>query len=689
MTCAGITGTSGADGSFSIAGVRTVQTAIRCVGASIEGGVTRRGLSATVAAVRAGTTAVGDVVLAPVPIITSIIPKAIDALRPVASVQVTGINLSGAVFAFAPALQPPAITVGTAQTSADGTTAILPLTVAANARGRFTLVGTNAFGGADPTPTAGNTIVLINTQDDADSDGDGFPDGLELLFGSDPANATTVPDFTSSGQAMSAIIGITNVTPPNSDQSAVSAAFSLANRFVQPQTSQQLLGSAFSINNILLMPSASQELLSATFSLANTSQTALGPATIISSAFSIANISLSPATLQELLGPGFSVSNTSLVATTRVAIGPAVSILNANPLTAQTQQMLLQAAAPNPLISEARGLSVTIDQSVDANQLVAGQTITMRADAGGPEPIASVQFIVNGQTLATDPTSPYELLFTVPFGVDSLIFGALVTDTAGNRASADLVSVSVQPDPLTTIIGRVVDSAGNPVAGAVVDLLSDGLEVEFFEFAKPLTSLPDLSSRTPDRITRITAVNIRNPNGAFGADPTGSLFAPDYAERFTGWINVTTAGAHRFWLGAHEGARLKVAGVTIVDMPADTGAYQESSGAINLAPGLVPIEITHFEGAGNAELQLSLAPPGGERQVVPPVSFVPASQPFVAITDAAGTFTLRGVPTALDAIQVRVTVTSNSQNSSASSNLVAPVSGGVNVGDIVVTTQQR
>jgi hypothetical protein len=120
-------------------------------------------------------------------------------------------------------------------------------------------------------------------------------------------------------------------------------------------------------------------------------------------------------------------------------------------------------------------------------------------------------------------------------------------------------------------------------------------------------------------------------------------------------------------------------------MPTTAGVYQERSGAINLAPGLVPVEVTYFEGAGNAELQLSFTPPGGERQVVPPSSLAPGWQPFVTTTDASGTFVFRDVPTALDAIQIRATLTVNNQSITAASDRVAPVStSGVDVGDIVM-----
>src|SRR5207237_6966675 len=107
--------------------------------------------------------------------------------------------------------------------------------------------------------------------------------------------------------------------------------------------------------------------------------------------------------------------------------------------------------------------------------VVAGQTITLRADTVGSETITDVQFIVNGQTLAMDRTSPYEVLFTVPSGVGSLTFSAVASDSAGNQASGVPVEVTAHADPLTTITGRVVDAVGNPVRGAIVDVLSQGL----------------------------------------------------------------------------------------------------------------------------------------------------------------------------------------------------------------------
>jgi hypothetical protein len=295
-----------------------------------------------------------------------------------------------------------------------------------------------------------------------------------------------------------------------------------------------------------------------------------------------------------------------------------------------------------------------------------------------------VSFSVNGTTFAADSTAPYAMTFTVPSGVSELTFGASVRGLAGQTASAQSLTVGVDRDLGASVSGRVVDGQGNPVANAVVELLSEGLRAEFFDSRTPLEALPELDGATPTHSTRVTAINTRGPVGLFGPDPLGTGFAPDYSARFTGWLWIPTAGSHTFFLGADEGARLKVGGVTIVDMPSPAvGRFQESSGAIDLPAGLVPVEITFYESVGYAELQLSYTPPGGLRQVVPPSSLVPVVAPFVVVTDGDGRFALRGVPMALEKGSVRVT--SPGGDVVVTVPVAGPLSGAeVDVGDVVL-----
>lgn len=63
VTCLGVTGASGADGTFAIPGVPTVASEIRCVASVVSGGLTLTGFSAAVSPVRGGTTNVGQIVV--------------------------------------------------------------------------------------------------------------------------------------------------------------------------------------------------------------------------------------------------------------------------------------------------------------------------------------------------------------------------------------------------------------------------------------------------------------------------------------------------------------------------------------------------------------------------------------------------------------------------------------------------
>jgi hypothetical protein len=289
------------------------------------------------------------------------------------------------------------------------------------------------------------------------------------------------------------------------------------------------------------------------------------------------------------------------------------------------------------------------------SRLVEGQTVEIGIEVIGGTGAARVNFDVNGAQLATDTSAPYSFTFTVPFGLSALAFGAEVLDSSGATVTLSPAPVGVDRDSGAVITGRVVDAAGNPVGGVTVNLRTQGLTAEFFDSATPLASLPDLTGATTVRSTRVTALNMRAPGGVFGADPQGIGLAPDYAARYSGWLQVPAPGTYTFSLGADEGARLQIGGITVVDIP--TGAangFQEGSGAIRLEAGVVPIEVTFYQSTGSAELQLSFLSPAGERQVVPPAFLVANGQPFRVTTDAAGRFEIRGVPGVLQDATIQI-----------------------------------
>lgn len=339
----------------------------------------------------------------------------------------------------------------------------------------------------------------------------------------------------------------------------------------------------------------------------------------------------------------------------------------------------------DPLVPETVPPTVTVANPVGGANVVEGQTIIVAIDATDNGRVDSVDISVSGEIFRTDKHTPYELAFTVPFGVSSLTFGATATDVAGNVATTLDNTVFVAPSSLTTVEGIIVDSLGAPVTGAQVSVRLGGLSAEFFDFTTPLSALPDLTGLTPDITRVISAPNIRNPNQLFGNDPFGVGLGPDYAARFTGLLKIQMVGQHTFILGADEGARLIIDGVTVIDIPTGTGEFQEASATIPLTTGIIPIEVLYYEGVGDAELQVSYILPGGERRPILPFALMPAGVTFTTTSGPAGTFSIPNVPVLVEEVIVRASTTLGGLDVQRSSSPALPVPGGItNVGTVTL-----
>ena len=296
---------------------------------------------------------------------------------------------------------------------------------------------------------------------------------------------------------------------------------------------------------------------------------------------------------------------------------------------------------------------------------------------------------MNGVALSSDAEAPFEFLFTVPAGVNTLALSAVATDTVGKTGTSQPVSVAVTPDPLTTVQGRIVDKTAAPIAGADVVANVHGATVEVFNFDTTVTALPSLEGKTPDRTTIVSAINLRNPGGMFGADPFGLGTASSRALRITSTLHTIGATTYAFKLGVKAGGRLLVNGVTVVNLPNDTGQFQEGTGTIDVAQDTLSIEIFTFDN-GNPEVQLSYAVPGEDAlEVVAPANLTPTVVPYRTTSQADGTFTI-AVPTTLGAIRVTASKVIDGHNGKGHSDDVQPVPGGAtDVGDIKLTAGGR
>ena len=116
--------------------------------------------------------------------------------------------------------------------------------------------------------------------------------------------------------------------------------------------------------------------------------------------------------------------------------------------------------------------TVSITAPAEGAEAIVGTKVTARAAAADDVGVASVTFYVNGQAAFVDTSEPFEYAFIAPSTPGTLILGATAIDLGNNTGTADDVAISIVPDPLTTVVGRVVDAQGQPIEGVTVSVLS-------------------------------------------------------------------------------------------------------------------------------------------------------------------------------------------------------------------------
>ncbi len=110
--------------------------------------------------------------------------------------------------------------------------------------------------------------------------------------------------------------------------------------------------------------------------------------------------------------------------------------------------------------------SVAVVSPVAGSQPVAGSRIVATVGAADNTGVAMVLLSVNGQPALEDFEAPFQFGVTVPAGPE-LVLTVTAVDTLGKQTTVEARFFTV-PDPLTTVEGRVVDTAGFGIAGAAV-----------------------------------------------------------------------------------------------------------------------------------------------------------------------------------------------------------------------------
>jgi len=115
--------------------------------------------------------------------------------------------------------------------------------------------------------------------------------------------------------------------------------------------------------------------------------------------------------------------------------------------------------------------TVQITAPAPGATVIEADVLPIAVTAADDVAVTSVDFLVDGSVVRTATAQPYQHTITVPTGVASLTLGATAIDFGNALATADDVTVSVIPDPNTTVAGKTVDEAGAPLAGVSVTCL--------------------------------------------------------------------------------------------------------------------------------------------------------------------------------------------------------------------------
>jgi hypothetical protein len=211
--------------------------------------------------------------------------------------------------------------------------------------GTFALVATSSVGSSSALPTKANRFTVVDPRSTVDTDGDGVPDAIEAIFGTDPLDPNSVPVLASlSGQAESPAFTVLNRNTSRTPATfqAESPSFTVLNGSVPPPTPAtfQAESPAFTVLNSGASGTKATTFMaeSSAFTVQNTNASRSGAQTFLAESpmFSILNGS-SLTGLFAAEGPLFSVKNTFVAALPIQAEGRILAHLKNRPIPARKQ----------------------------------------------------------------------------------------------------------------------------------------------------------------------------------------------------------------------------------------------------------------------------------------------------------------------------------------------------------------
>ena len=238
-----------------------------------------------------------------------------------------------------------------------------------------------------------------------------------------------------------------------------------------------------------------------------------------------------------------------------------------------------------------------------------------------------------GETVASISKSP----------ITTTTYTVTITGTAGCTATASkTITVSATPTVGITATETSCISNDDKIRGgstanlAITSPVStysyvwsntanpNGLTYQYY--AGSWTVLPNFSALTATASGTMPNFDINIP-----ARPSNDNFAI----RFRGYINITTAGAYTFFTASDDGSKLYIDDAQVVDNDGLHGMV-EQSGTVSLSAGMHSIEVAFFEQAGGENLTVSYQGPSILKQAIPN-SVLFASATAISVTPSVST----------------------------------------------------
>ena len=116
--------------------------------------------------------------------------------------------------------------------------------------------------------------------------------------------------------------------------------------------------------------------------------------------------------------------------------------------------------------------------------------------------------------------------------------------------------------------------------------------------------------------------------------PAPGINATEFSTRWTGFIEIPTAGTYTFYVASDDGVRLwinDVNGTPVVDQLIDRPETENATGTYTFTAGQrVPVRIDYYQNLGGAAMRLRWQGPGIAKAIIPAVSLFPPIDPQAA-----------------------------------------------------------